>query len=640
MSKKTIERRNMTQTDSKGSVLRAPKSEAETNYNFRWWGLDEKEMAPAIAATILFIQRHQGSRIEQLTVSTRLYGSTSVYNLMGTAFTRASSVNSNPSSQRISFNLCESVIDTLESKMAKNKVVPTYITNGGDWQAQRKAKDLTKFTQGLFYQQNVHQKSIHCWGDSAVWGDGFVQVGERYDKVHIERAYPHELYVDTIESLTGDPKQLHRVKLMDRDIAFELFPELEEAIATVSPANYQEIGGQGTAVDIIRVTESWHLRSGPDADDGVHVFCVGDGALAEIYDKDYFPFPHLRYAKRKLGWYGQGACERLQNIQGEINRCMILKQRSLWMQGSFKVLLENGSKVVAQHLNNDVGALIHYTGTPPQYITPPATNPELQQWVDTLIAYGYQQEGVSRLASTGEAPLGVDSGKALRTLNQTSDDRFLFMQQEMEDFTLEIARQSINVVKDIYSRKKKYEVIFPDVRFMETVDWGAIDLDEEQYTLKAFPTSSLSDDLTGRLSEVQELAQAGMVSPRSARRLMDMPDVEMSDSLANAQEDRLHQIFEKMLEEAEVIRFEPSFHDAQLGSQLALQYINYAEYHGCPEENVQLVRDFLEQINTEALSQQPSVTAPVAPQGGAPQALPEPTPTSGLIPNVPQAGAA
>ena len=626
-----IERKSMTQTDSKGNVLRAPKNEAETNVNFRWWAVDENEMAAAIAATVKFIQRHQGSRMEQLTVSTRLYGSTNIYNMMGTAFTRASSVNSSPMSQRISFNICESIIDTLESKMAKNKVVPTYVTNGGDWKAQQKAENLTKFTQGLFYQEKVHKKTIHSFGDAAVWGDGFLQVFEKNDRVAMERVLPHELFVDAIESLTAPPKQMHRVKIVDRDIALELWPELEEYIATVSPANYQEIGGQGTAVDIIVVTESWHLKSGPDASDGMHVISIGDGVLAEEYEKDYFPFPHIRYASRKLGYYGQGACERLQNIQGEINRCMILKQRSLWMQGSFKVLMENGSKIVSQHLNNDVGALIHYTGTPPQYIAPPATNPELQQWIDTLISYGYQQEGVSRMSTTGEAPLGVDSGKALRTLNQISDDRFLFLQQELEDFTLEIARQSINVVKDIYSRTKKYEVIFPDTKFMETVDWADVQLDEEQFVLKAFPTSSLSDDLTGRLSEVQELAQAGMVSPRSARRLMDMPDVEMSDKLANAAEDRLHQIYENMLKDGEVVRFEPGFHDAQLGAQLALQYVNYAEYHNCPEDRIQLIREFLAQINAEALAPQPGVIAPQA----SPQAVPEAPPSSNLIPNAP-----
>lgn len=633
----TIERRNMTQTDSKGRVLREPKNPAETTANFRWWLLEENEMAGAINATLRFIQKHQGSRLEQLTVSTRLYGSTNVYNLLGTAFTRAASVNSNPQSSRISFNLCESVVDTLESKMAKNKIVPTYVTNGGDWKAQQRAEKLTKFTQGLFYGEKVHQKSIHAWSDGAVWGDGFIHIFDKFDKVCMERVLPHEIFVDNIESLTAPPKQLHRVKLMDRDIALEMFPELEAHIMSVSPANYQEIGGQGTAVDIIQVIESWHLRSGPDAQDGLHAITIGDGVLVDEYEKDYFPFAHIRYARRKLGWYGQGVCERLQPIQGEINRCMILKQRSLWMQGSFKVLIENGSKVVAQHLNNDVGSLIYYTGTPPQYIAPPATTPELQQWIDTLIQYGYQQEGISRLATTGEAPLGVESGKAMRTLTQISDDRFLFMQQEMEDFTLEIARQSINVVKDIYSRTKKYEVMFPDTNFIETVSWDEVHLDEEQYVLKAFPTSSLSDDLTGRLSEIQELTQAGMINPRSSRRLLDMPDLEMADQLDNAPEDRLHQVFEKMLQDGEYTRFEPAFHNAELGKQLGLLYINYAELHGCPEEKIQLVRDFVNEINDEA-GAQPGVVPP-APGGEmvAPQAVPQAPPQSNMIPNVPGA---
>lgn len=634
---KKIDRSAMTQTDSKGKVIREPRDNATGEaVNFRWWTLDDSEMAPAIAATVRFIQRHQGTRIEQLTVSTRLYGNTSVFNLMGTAFTRAASVNSNPMSQRISYNICESVIDTLESKMAKNKIVPTYITNGGDWSVQKKAKQLTKFTQGLFYQQDVHSKSIHNWKDGAIWGDGFAYVYEKNGKVCIERAYTHELFVDTIESLTGPPRQLHRVKIIDRDLAKYNWPELEEAIDMVSPANYQDVGGQGTAVDLITIIESWHLASGPDAKDGIHVISIGDDCMTEGYDNDYFPFPHLRYATRQFGWYGQGVCERLQCIQGEINRSMILKQRALWMQGAFKVLLENGSKVVSQHLNNDVGAIIHYTGTPPQYVTPPATNPELQAWIDALMNYGYNQEGISKMASAGEVPLGVESGKAMRTLVQVNDDRFLFMMQEQEKFVLEIAKQAINVAKDIYARTGKYEVIFPNTRFLETVDWGDIKLDEEDYVLKAFPTSSLSDDLSGRLSEIQELAQAGMVSPRTARRLLDMPDVEVNDALSNAAEDRLHQIFEKALDDKEVIRFEPGFHDATLAQQLSLEYINYAEYMNCPDENIQIVRDFLGQVNAEALS---PVPGPAAPQM-TPQANPQATPQSNLIPNVPQGAAA
>ena len=631
-----IQRSGMTQTDAKGKVTREPAMNAEMAVNFRWWTLDENEMAGAIAGTLLFIQRHQGSRMEQLVASTRLYGMTTAFNMMGTAFTRQSSINSNPNNQKISFNICESVVDTLESKMAKNKVIPTYVTNGGDWKLQKKAKQLTKFTQGLFYHEKVHKKAIHSWGDAAVWGDGFVQIFDKHDKVCIERVLPHELFVDTVESLSTHPQQLHRVKIIDRDIAAELLPELADEIAIVSPANYQEIGGQGTAVDLVTVIESWHLRSGPKADDGLHVFTVGTKVLVEQYDKDYFPFAHQRYARRKLGWYGQGVVERLQNIQGEINRCMILKQRALWMQSAFKVLLENGSKVVTQHISNDIGTLIHYTGTPPQYITPPATNPELQQWIDQLMTYGYQQEGISRMSTTGEAPLGVESGKALRTLDQISDDRFLFMSQELEDFTLEIARQSIEVVKDIYERKGTYEVTFPNTNFLESVDWADINLDESQYVLKAFPTSSLSDDLTGRLSEIQELAQAGYIDAQTSMALLEMPDLEMNSGLQNAPYNLLNKLFEDMLHDGDPARFEPGFHNAQLALKLGLQYINYGQLNNCPEERLQLVRDFIAQINSEALTPMPGV---VPQQQAQPTANPTATPQSNMIPNSAGTGA-
>lgn len=634
---KKIQRSNMTATDSKGQVIRSPnESSAETAVNFKWWACDEKDMAANIAGTLRFIALHQGSRMEQLTVSTRLYGMTTAYNLIGSAFTRASSINSQPSSGRISFNLCESVIETLQSKMAKDKVVPTYITNGGVWDIQNKAKQLTKFTQGLFYHEKVHQKSVNAWTDAAIWGDGFVQVYNKNDKVCIERVLPHEIFVDTIETMCTQPTQMHRVKIMDRDIALDLLPELEETIMTVAPANYHQIGGQGTAADLITVTESWHLKSGEKAKDGVHVFSVGDGAIAYEYDKDYFPFPHLQYVKRPLGYYGQGACERLQNFQGEVNRCMILKQRALWMQSAFKVLLENGSKVVSQHINNDVGTLIHYTGTPPQYIAPPATNPELQQWTDRLIQLAYQQEGVSLASTAGEVPQGVESGKAMRTLNQISDDRFAFMQQGLEEFCLEVARQSIEVVKDIYEDKGTYEVCFPDTQFMETVDWKDINLDDSEYTLKAFPTSSLANDLTGRLSEIQELTQAGFIDKETSFNMLDMPDVEMNNALQNAPIRLVHKIFEMMLNDGKYTRFEPGYHNAQLCQKLGMQYINYAEEHNCPEERIQLVRDFLNDVQAEALSPQPGVVAP----GGqpAPTANPMPTPTSNLVPNI--AGAA
>ncbi len=635
MADKKVERANMTQTDSKGNVTRAPKDNSENdNRNYKWWTMEGESAANGVVHTIMFMRNHQGNRIEQLTVNTRLYGNQTIYSLMGAAFTRAASANTSPMFQRLSYNVCQSVIDTLVSKMAKNKVIPTYITNGGVWDVQEKAQNLTKFTQGLFYEEHVHKKLIDMFRDGAVWGDGFLHIYNNHGKVCIERVVPHEFFVDQVEAiaLSGHVKQLHRVKICDREVAKEMFPELEEAIEKVNPADYQEIGGQGTSADLITVIESWHLKSAPDAKDGKHAISIGNDCFMEDYDKEYFPFVHFRYSGNILGWYSRGACERLENLQGEINRGMIVIQRSHWMMAGPKIALEMGSKIPAEHLTNDIASIIHYTQTPPAYLTPPVVQPEVYSWVDSLIEKAYRQEGVSQLSAAAEKPMGVDSGKAMRTMTDIEDDRFLFIGQQLEEAALEVAKQAVNVAKEIYAEKKSYKVIFPDTKFMETIDWKDIQLDEEQYTLKAYPTSSLSDDLTGRLAEIQELAQAGMINPKAARRLMDMPDVEMSDDLSNAAEDYIHKILLKALTDGEYIAPDTTI-DLVTAQSLVLQYINYAKTHEAPQDRINLLMQFNAQLKEIAQMMAPPAM-PMGAPGAVPPANPTAPPTSNLLPNV------
>jgi hypothetical protein len=174
---------------------------------------------------------------------------------------------------------------------------------------------------------------------------------------------------------------------------------------------------------------------------------------------------------------------------------------------------------------------------------------------------------------------------------------------------------------------------------METVDWGDIQLDEEQYTLQAFPTSSLSDDLTGRLAEIQELAQAGYIDPQTSFHLLEMHDLEKNNALQTAPYDLLCKLYDEMIHDGKPQRFEAAFMNAQLAQKIGLQYLNYAMKNDCPEKHIQLIRDFLSQVNTEGLNVNPGVVAPQAPQaamqmGAAPMANPTATPTSNLIPNI------
>lgn len=630
-----IERSKMVQTDSKGNVTRAAKdTSSDTDTCKFWWNSPLETMAQDIAGTILFIQNHEAGRLEQLLTSTRLYGTSHMMGAYGRPMTRSQSAQS-PINQRISFNLIASVIDTLQAKIAKNKVIPTFVTNGGVWGMQKKAEQLSKFIEGCFYGVDMHRKGTQCFRDGGVWGSGLVYIYRDEDEIGVERAFPHELFVDHIEAVsTGRPTQLHRVKICDRDALKYCFrddKDCVEAIEKAMPASYEEIGAQASAADLVKVMESWHLPSGEDAGDGVHVICIDDYVLLkEEWKKDYFPFVKFDYSKELVGYWGKGAAERLQSIQWEVNSLMMLDQRSRWMMSSFKILVENGSKVVSQHLNNDIGTIIHYSGTPPQYVLPPAIDPSNGEKVNDLISKAYQQEGVSQLSASSMKPMGLDSGKALRAYNDIEEDRQLFIQQEMETFYLECARQMIEVAKDIYADRGTFQVTFPSTKFMETVDWKDIKLKESEYVLKAFPTSSLADDMTGRLQDVQELAQAGMISPRTARKLLRMPDLEMADNLANAAEDLLCSLIEKMIDDED---YQPpeEFYDLTLAKQLILQYYNFAKLQNAPEKVLSLLRQFSAQVD-DILG---VANAPQAqPQGGPPPANPTAPPTSNLIPNV------
>jgi hypothetical protein len=638
-----VQKSNMTQTDDKGRVTREAKTSEEAGgQNFNWWKAHLSKMAQDIAGTIKFISTHQSNRIEQLTVSTRLYASSSAFNLLGTAFTRSSSVTTNPMSDRISYNLIASAIDTLVSKMAKNKVLPTFITNGGDWDVQKKAEDLTKFAQGWAYGVNLHAVQMQKWCDATTWGDGFTYVYRSKDKCVIDRVLPHELFVDIVESMCTSPQSMHYVKIMDRDVACDLWPDFEKEIMEANPANYQQIGGQGTAANLVVITHSWHLKSGEDAKDGVHAICIGDTVLNPDdleYDKDYFPFPKLPYVRRPMGWYSQGVAERLQKIQGEINRGMITIQKSHWLQAGPKIAISNTSKIVSQHLSNELGTIIkHAPGEPPVYLIPPIIQPEVYQWVDSLIEKGLKQEGISEMSATGEKPLGVDSGKAMRTLTEIEDARFEYMQQNVIDDTLETVRQAIEVVKDIYKDKKTYNVVFPSTSFIETIDWKDVAMEKNQYVLKEYPTSSLSNDLTGRLSDVQELAQAGYIDPDTAQDLMDIPDVEMRSSLQNGARDLLKMILGNILKDGDI---DPDYlpdatMNLPLAAKLVIQYINYGRCRKAPRENIQALEDWNNQL--QDLIQQGMAQAQPISQGPAP-ANPTPPPVSQLVPNVNQGAA-
>ena len=318
--------------------------------------------------------------------------------------------------------------------------------------------------------------------------------------------------------------------------------------------------------NLIKVVESWHLPSGKTKDekgksikhDGKHTICINNKTLfEEEYTKNYFPFVFFRWNEKPIGFWGLGLSEQLQGLQLEINKILRTIQVSMHLCSIPKIFVEASSKVVTAHLNNKIGGIIKYAGTPPKYEALGSIPPELFTHLDRLYERAYEISGVSQLSAQSLKPGGLDSGKAIREYNDIESERFMEVGQRYEKSFIDAAQIMIDLAKECYEEKGEFKVKIKGKKFIETIDWSEVDMEEDKFLMDIFPTSALSNTPSGRLQDVQELLQAGFISKEDGMKLLDFPDLEGTMSLINAGIEDIEHMIEQMIDKGNYQTPEP-----------------------------------------------------------------------------------
>jgi hypothetical protein len=246
-----------------------------------------------------------------------------------------------------------------------------------------------------------------------------------------------------------------------------------------------------------------------------------------------------------------------------------------------------------------------------------------------MIQKGYQLPGVSQLSASSLKPMGIDSGKALRAVDDIQVQRFQTIAQAYEQFAVDVAHNDVDVAKDIYEHEGSLKVKVPGKRFIEEIDWKDVDMDNDEFHLQIYPVSKLPNDPEGRLQTIQEMMQSGLITPEAGKRLLDYPDLEKEENLSNSTMDYLNSILDKIVDEGEFTAPEP-FDDLQKARQLALEYYAQGKLNQLEEDRLELLRKFMQQIDVLVSQAQPP---PMQAQASAPMAQPTAPPQSNLIQN-------
>jgi hypothetical protein len=581
-----------------------------------WWDTeDEGALASDLFGYVNRLIQQQSYRQEENFKHMRLYGNMEAYALRGYGF-----YNAEPSSivaGRVTLNVVQSMVDTVTSKLTKNKPKPTFLTEGGNWEMQSRAKKLTQFVEGQFQATDFYPARAIAIQNSAIFGTGPVKIFREGKQIKLEQTFIDELIVPDSEAIYGAPRQLHQRKKIHKDVLKNMFPDHAEAIETTCSLDLSTF--QSNSIDLasgmVTVLESWKLPSGDEAADGRHVICMDKLTLLdEPWIRNYFPFVFWRWGVRPLGFFGQGLAEQLTGLQLEINKLLRTIQISMHLVSVPKIFVEASSNIVSAHLNNKIGGIVKYTGTRPEQ-GPLGTIPaELFTHLDRLYNRAFEIAGISQLSAQSQKPSGLDSGKALREFNDIESERFLSVGTRDEEAVMLASKMYIDAAKEIKEEFGEYNVKVSSGSSISTLEWDDVCMAEDKYIMRVFPTSALASTPAGKLADVQELLQAGFINKEDGMKLLDFPDLRQFYNFNNAGVEDIERCIEFMIDKGEYSTPEP-YQNLQLGITKMQQAYLLFKTQNAPENRLELFRRWIEDANgllmKAAQAGQPAVGGPV-----------------------------
>lgn len=609
-----------------------------------WWKAETPAMrAVELCGTAAYLKTNQTYRFRQIAASVRMYCGLSIYSYAGSNISKMDRTKTLPE-DRPTFNLIQSSVDTLLSRLSTDEPEPKFLTDNADYRQRHLAQTLNRFMLGEFYQTKAYEKGVKMLRDCLVTGVGALKVYEGDDdKVCVDLVSIADLFVDDNDSINGEPQQMLQLKLMDRDNLLANSPKKARDTIRDTPQSVPDNSPDSgrTTADQVMVVEGWKLPSGPDRNApgyvaGRHTIATVQGCIVdEEWHKQEFPFVFMQYQDPFRGFWGTGVATQLFGTQLTLNRILYTIARAITLVGVPRIFVEQSSKVVKAHLNNEIGVIVSYSGTKPSYEVAPCNAPELYAERDKLISYGFQQVGVSMMQATSQKPEGLDSGAAQRAYDDIATDRFAAISKKYQNMFVHLAYMIADTAKDIAERTGKYQTVYPNKDGTKEIDLPAMKFLKNPFVIKCFTESSLPRTPAGRMQTVTELVQAGMLTLKEGRRLMRTPqDLEQNEQLDNASEERIFQHLDAIVEDGKFIQPD-GFLDLNLATVLTTQYINLYLAAKLEESKADQLRSYF------AIVQGLKAAATPPPMPAAqPQAVAAPPPVSPMLPNAPQAQSA
>lgn len=540
------------------------------------------------------------------------------------------------------------MVDATVSRIGRARPLPTVLTTNGDFKAKRRARLKTRWLQGMFKKMGIHQTMKAVLRDALVLGTGVAKTfyDAEAEEIRCEHVWPGYLFVHKIEAKHGCIRSLYQVMAVDRQTLADRFPESKRYILdSAKPPLVEEV--TSAHADLVEVIEAW--RIGTKTTPGKHAIVCGNEVLfEEDWDEQRFPFEFLHWRNLQREFWGQGMVESGAGLQSMINDTARTMEECFRFSFPF-MAYDKASGFPAESLSNQPGMAYPVNGSPSQQVahfTPPPFSEAYYRYLEMLVRKLFETQGVSELAASSSKPSGLNSGKALLVFQDVESERFLVQGRAYEELHVSLAERVVAIAERLVKDGTKSEALraLGGQKALEAIQYEDVRFADRPWEVQVFPVTSLSHTPSGRLQQIQEMLQMGIIpDPAVARELLDYPDFDRFTSVESARRELVEKCIDTALDRGEVKPPNP-YMDLQYAMRRGVLEINLAQMEGAPEKSLQALRDFVGAVESQIARQQEQAAMEAqqaqAAAGAAAGGAPVPPPAAAPLPEIPNLAAA
>lgn len=446
---------------------------------------------------------------------------------------------------------------------APQKPKPQFQTLGATWALRRRAYRLDKICEGILNERQ--DRWINGWAmmidagvEAALQGTACITVmSDMARKRIVHDLVPWcDVYTDPVEG--RNPRNWFMRRPMSVDQALERFgrgmgAKVRNAIVNAPP--YDWFFGQNRvqrprAVKVIQLDWAWKL---PDTADGDGNWALGINGVTVDGGDWSAPAPpvvFLQWEPHRDGVWAAGIGDeggQMSEDCDELDRRLYLREK---IASGTKGFYERDSVKPDDLAVNDAitWIAVEKGSQMPSMASTPAFSPMELDYRNKKISDFWDSIGLSQVSAAARREQGVDSGVAIRTLNDTKAGRQLVKAQRYEQSFVDLAHQWVWRLRELAAEDKNFTVRWTGKSLIRQIKWADADVEDYSFSINVAPASALPHDPAGRQQMIQDLYKGGLISQETAKQLMGWPDLDSELEVENSESEYVDMLIERYLD--------------------------------------------------------------------------------------------